>query len=97
MADRPIRDGQHFPFGTRVTRRPAKVCTNPVPCSSFLCVFAALRDSFSCPQFRRCSTQSRQDAKEEASVDSVPATEWNETSNKAKGLLKVIELTEARV
>ena len=30
-------------------------------------------------------------------ADSVPAAEWNETLNKAKGLLKAIELTEARV
>ncbi len=30
-------------------------------------------------------------------ADSVPANEWNETLNKAKGLLKAIELTEARV
>ena len=97
MADRQVCDEQHFPVGTVVTRRLAEVCTNLVPCSSFLCVFAALRDSFSCPQFRRYSTQRRKDAKETAGVDSVPATGWNETSNKAKGLLKVIELTEAKV
>ena len=30
-------------------------------------------------------------------ADSVPANEWNETLNKARGLLKAIEIAEARV
>jgi anthranilate synthase component I len=30
-------------------------------------------------------------------ADSVPASEWQETLNKAKGLLKAIELAEERV
>ena len=30
-------------------------------------------------------------------ADSIPANEWQETLNKAKGLLKAIELTEVRV
>ena len=80
MADRQVCDEQHFPFGTVVTRRLAEVCTNLVPCSSFLCVLAALRDSFSCPQSRRYSTQSRQDAKEAASVGAIqsghPTPRW---------------------
>ena len=32
-----------------------------------------------------------------AAADNVPENEWNETLNKARGLLKAIELAEARI